>query len=127
MSYRHTLRATAAAALTALAGFAAHAVEATQWEPEAQPAELLLSDTTIAVADTNSGPSTADLGEATEFRYPASTDEPVLSQSEIDSIMAEMAMLDEPSGSVYDSDPQQLSMWSPSDEIVEEDPALAYQ
>jgi len=62
---RHpALRLTAIAALTALAGFGAQAIEATQWEPQAQ------AGTTAAVntdATREPGAWTVGRGEATEF------------------------------------------------------------
>ena len=63
MSTRHVLRMTAAAAATALAAFGAQAVEATQWDPQADAAmttthDAMLSPTAVAIQH----------GEATVFQ-----------------------------------------------------------
>ena len=74
---RHSLRLTAIAALTALAGFGAHASEATQWDPH--------SDRSSASEASTSRTQTAwatDLGEATQF-HDAMTHETMARRAEV--------------------------------------------
>ncbi|HEX6703316.1 MAG TPA: hypothetical protein VF169_01040 [Albitalea sp.] len=67
MTNRHTFRLTAAAAVTALAGFSAHAIEATQWNPQEDPAS---TTTAASSSDAMLAPTawTVGRGEATQFR-----------------------------------------------------------
>jgi hypothetical protein len=63
MSTRHVLRMTAAAAVAALAAFGAHAVEATQWDPQADATATASSDATL-----NATALAIQYGEATVFQ-----------------------------------------------------------
>lgn len=69
MSTRLTLRRTALAALTAMAGFGAQAIEATQWDPQHEALQLASADATAAP----SAWSALDR-EATQFRDARSQD-----------------------------------------------------
>jgi len=63
MTTRPLLRSTAAAALAACAGFGAQAMEATQWNPQADAAAVASVDATLSPMAWS-----VDRGEATEFR-----------------------------------------------------------
>ncbi|HEY0858537.1 MAG TPA: hypothetical protein VGE16_15845 [Albitalea sp.] len=63
MTQRSTLRHSAIAAMTALSAFAAHAIEATQWNPQD---DVLAAASTEAMSAPDSW--TAQIGEATQFR-----------------------------------------------------------
>ena len=77
MTRSTTLRMTAIAAVTALAGFSAHAIEAEQWSPQS------MGSTASAEASTATHTAWAtDLGEATQF-HDAITRDSVASRNEV--------------------------------------------
>lgn len=79
MTRSTTLRMTAIAAVTALAGFSAHAIEAEQWSPQS------MGTTTAGHAATVAHTAWAtDLGEATQF-HDAITRDSVASRNEVKS------------------------------------------
>lgn len=73
---RHSLRLTAIAAITALAGFAAQATEATQWNPQAGQSRTLSNESQLQST------WATDLGEATQF-HDATTRDAMLTRAEV--------------------------------------------